>query len=121
MKKTGQITLTDQVGICSQISYIKLLKILGKKNNLVTCINICLCQSGVLCYCGSTEFAPGVWAGIELDEAAGKNDGTVAGISYFKCSPKYGQYHSHYHHFWLQFPGVLNFLSTIQKVHFYND
>ena len=47
-------------------------------------------QSGVLRYCGPTEFAPGVWAGIELDEPAGKNDGTVGGVSYFKCSAKYG-------------------------------
>jgi dynactin complex subunit len=48
-------------------------------------------QSGILRFCGATEFASGMWAGIELDEAAGKNDGSVGNISYFKCPPKYGQ------------------------------
>jgi dynactin complex subunit len=46
---------------------------------------------GYLRFCGPTEFADGLWAGIELDEAAGKNDGSVAGVSYFKCPPKYGE------------------------------
>ena len=48
-------------------------------------------QTGTLRYCGPTEFAGGLWAGIELDDEAGKNDGSVAGISYFQCSPKHGE------------------------------
>ncbi len=32
----------------------------------------------------------GDWAGVVLDEAVGKNDGTVAGIRYFQCQPNYG-------------------------------
>ncbi|XP_046583518.1 CAP-Gly domain-containing linker protein 4-like isoform X1 [Haliotis rubra] len=48
------------------------------------------CKTGTLQYCGPAEFATGVWAGIELDEPAGKNDGSVGGISYFKCPPNYG-------------------------------
>lgn len=47
-------------------------------------------KTGTLRYCGPTEFAAGVWAGIELDDEAGKNDGTIGGISYFTCSPKHG-------------------------------
>ncbi|XP_052256727.1 CAP-Gly domain-containing linker protein 3-like isoform X3 [Dreissena polymorpha] len=47
-------------------------------------------KTGTLRYCGPTEFAPGVWAGIELDDEAGKNDGSIGGISYFHCSPKHG-------------------------------
>ena len=47
-------------------------------------------QSGILRFCGPTEFAPGMWAGIELDEAAGKNDGSIQGISYFECPPMHG-------------------------------
>ena len=47
-------------------------------------------QAGVLQFCGRTVFAPGLWAGIELDEAAGKNNGTVDGILYFRCPPNYG-------------------------------
>ena len=34
---------------------------------------------GRLRYLGSTDFAPGYWAGIELEESLGKNDGSVAG------------------------------------------
>jgi len=47
-------------------------------------------KTGVLRYCGPTEFSTGIWAGIELDEQAGKNDGSVGGISYFKCPPRHG-------------------------------
>ncbi|KAF6102772.1 CAP-Gly domain containing linker protein family member 4 [Phyllostomus discolor] len=45
---------------------------------------------GTLRFCGTTEFASGRWAGIELDEPEGKNDGSVAKVQYFKCAPKYG-------------------------------
>ncbi|XP_022247769.1 CAP-Gly domain-containing linker protein 1-like isoform X2 [Limulus polyphemus] len=45
---------------------------------------------GTLRYLGTTEFAMGQWAGIELDEPQGKNDGSVAGKRYFECVMKYG-------------------------------
>ncbi|GIX93185.1 CAP-Gly domain-containing linker protein 2 [Caerostris extrusa] len=47
-------------------------------------------KTGLLRYLGQTDFAAGEWAGIELDEPMGKNDGTVAGKRYFRCSPNYG-------------------------------
>ena len=31
-------------------------------------------------FCGTTEFAPGIWAGVELDTADGRNDGIVKGM-----------------------------------------
>ena len=34
-------------------------------------------------FCGTTEFAPGIWAGVELDTADGRNDGIVKGM---RCS-----------------------------------
>ncbi|XP_008564619.1 PREDICTED: CAP-Gly domain-containing linker protein 4 [Galeopterus variegatus] len=45
---------------------------------------------GTLRFCGTTQFASGQWAGIELDEPEGKNNGSVGKVQYFKCSPKYG-------------------------------
>nr|XP_045005378.1 CAP-Gly domain-containing linker protein 4 [Jaculus jaculus]XP_045005379.1 CAP-Gly domain-containing linker protein 4 [Jaculus jaculus] len=45
---------------------------------------------GTLRFCGTTEFARGQWAGIELDEPEGKNNGSVGKIQYFKCASKYG-------------------------------
>ena len=45
---------------------------------------------GVLRYLGTTEFAKGEWAGVELDEALGKNDGSVANKRYFTCRPMHG-------------------------------
>ncbi|CAG2165678.1 unnamed protein product [Oppiella nova] len=45
---------------------------------------------GTLKYCGAAQFASGIWAGVELLEPEGKNDGTVGGVTYFRCSPKHG-------------------------------
>lgn len=45
---------------------------------------------GVVKYIGTTEFAKGVWLGIELRRPNGKNDGSVKGHRYFKCKPSYG-------------------------------
>lgn len=42
-------------------------------------------------FIGSTEFAPGKWVGVELEEGqAGKNNGVVNGKEYFKCSGNRG-------------------------------
>ena len=48
--------------------------------------------SGTVAYIGTTEFAPGTWVGIILDEPKGKNNGTVQGKSYFECTDKHGMF-----------------------------
>ncbi|XP_054468649.1 CAP-Gly domain-containing linker protein 1 isoform X1 [Anoplopoma fimbria] len=42
-------------------------------------------KAGQVQFIGGTQFAPGQWAGIVLDEPIGKNDGSVAGVRYFQC------------------------------------
>jgi hypothetical protein len=41
-------------------------------------------------FVGPTQFASGVWIGVELDTPAGKNNGSVQGVPYFWCRPNYG-------------------------------
>ncbi|KAI8069480.1 hypothetical protein BC940DRAFT_318326 [Gongronella butleri] len=45
---------------------------------------------GTLRFRGETQFKPGIWAGIELDDDIGKNDGEVKGVRYFQCPPQRG-------------------------------
>uniref|UniRef100_A0A3Q3W6V3 CAP-Gly domain-containing protein n=1 Tax=Mola mola TaxID=94237 RepID=A0A3Q3W6V3_MOLML len=42
-------------------------------------------KPGYVQFIGGTQFAPGQWAGIVLDEPIGKNDGSVTGVRYFQC------------------------------------
>ncbi|XP_054900171.1 kinesin-like protein KIF13B isoform X3 [Poeciliopsis prolifica] len=47
-------------------------------------------KSGTVRYVGPTDFAKGIWVGVELEVPAGKNDGSVGGKHYFHCNPGYG-------------------------------
>uniref|UniRef100_A0A672GYW9 CAP-GLY domain containing linker protein 3 n=1 Tax=Salarias fasciatus TaxID=181472 RepID=A0A672GYW9_SALFA len=47
-------------------------------------------KHGIVRFYGKTDFAPGYWFGIELDQPTGKHDGSVFGVRYFSCLPKYG-------------------------------
>ena len=47
-------------------------------------------KPGMIAYLGETQFAPGEWAGVVLDNPVGKNDGMVAGVRYFMCEAKRG-------------------------------
>ncbi|CAI8012145.1 CAP-Gly domain-containing linker protein 3, partial [Geodia barretti] len=47
-------------------------------------------KSGTVRFGGAIDFLGGQWAGIELDEAVGKNDGSLKGIRFFTCKPKFG-------------------------------
>ena len=41
-------------------------------------------------YMGQAHFADGVWIGVELDTADGRNDGEVQGHRYFACTSGHG-------------------------------
>uniref|UniRef100_A0A093VGZ7 Dynactin, 150 kDa isoform n=1 Tax=Talaromyces marneffei PM1 TaxID=1077442 RepID=A0A093VGZ7_TALMA len=43
-------------------------------------------------FVGSTHFATGDWIGVELDDATGKNDGSVQGERYFDCEHGFGMF-----------------------------
>ncbi|XP_047186450.1 CAP-Gly domain-containing linker protein 2 isoform X2 [Scophthalmus maximus] len=45
---------------------------------------------GAIAYLGETQFAPGQWAGVILNDLVGKNDGSVGGVRYFECQPLQG-------------------------------
>jgi len=45
---------------------------------------------GVIQFLGETEFAKGIWVGIELDNPVGKNNGKVASTKYFTAGPNHG-------------------------------
>ncbi|XP_051577998.1 kinesin-like protein KIF13B isoform X2 [Myxocyprinus asiaticus] len=47
-------------------------------------------KSGTVRYIGPTHFSEGIWVGVELDTPSGKNDGSIEGHQYFRCSPCYG-------------------------------
>lgn len=45
---------------------------------------------GRIAYIGTTTFSSGKWVGVVLDEAKGKNNGTVQGKTYFQCPDDHG-------------------------------
>lgn len=48
-------------------------------------------HQGILRYIGAIKDGPpGIYCGIELPEATGKNDGSVKGRRYFQCPPEHG-------------------------------
>ncbi|CAF0703170.1 unnamed protein product [Brachionus calyciflorus] len=47
-------------------------------------------KRGHIRYIGRTKFARGTWIGVELEEQAGINDGSVEGVRYFTCPEKKG-------------------------------
>jgi len=50
----------------------------------------CLNKHGRIAYIGDVHFAKGEMAGVHLDSANGKNNGSVGGVLYFQCEPRRG-------------------------------
>ncbi|KAF0712615.1 Aste57867_4751 [Aphanomyces stellatus] len=47
-------------------------------------------SSGIVRYIGAAHFASGIWVGIELTDAHGKNNGSIRGVQYFTCPDDHG-------------------------------
>lgn len=45
---------------------------------------------GIVRFVGPTAYAQRDFVGVELAEPTGKNNGTVKGVTYFKCPPRHG-------------------------------
>jgi dynactin 1 len=43
-------------------------------------------------FVGATNFSPGEWIGLELEDGTGKNDGSVQGVRYFDCEMGRGMF-----------------------------
>lgn len=88
--KSSSVIPSSRASVCSNVSstspkYPKL-----KVGDRITVSSLSGLKTGILKFVGETDFAKGEWAGIELDEPGGKNDGSVAGKRYFTCQMKYG-------------------------------
>ena len=46
--------------------------------------------TGTIGYTGSVDGKEGIWLGVELDDAKGRNDGSVQGRRYFSCTHGHG-------------------------------
>eukprot|EP01036_Dinobryon_divergens_P040173 gene40173-53086_t len=47
-------------------------------------------KTGVVKFIGKAHFATGLWVGVELPDASGKNNGSVLGQRYFSCKAMHG-------------------------------
>ena len=64
-------------------------------------------KTGVVRFIGMTQFATGIWYGVELSRPLGKNDGSVQGVRYFQCADKYGIF--------IQFSRIARLLPAISR------
>uniref|UniRef100_A0A8C4X5E6 Kinesin family member 13Ba n=1 Tax=Erpetoichthys calabaricus TaxID=27687 RepID=A0A8C4X5E6_ERPCA len=90
LTQSGHITTTENFQTVECQSEVKTASFVPdwlKKDISVTIGNN---KNGKVCYIGPTEFAEGIWVGVELEVLAGKNDGFDAGKQYFKCKPGHG-------------------------------
>ncbi|KAM4627768.1 CAP-Gly domain-containing linker protein 3 [Polymixia lowei] len=76
-------------------------------------------KQGTVRFYGKTDFAPGYWFGVELEQPTGKHDGSVFGVRYFTCLPKYGVFAppSRVQRIGGPKDGSQNDSSTVKKVH----
>ncbi|KRX99515.1 Dynactin subunit 1 [Trichinella pseudospiralis] len=68
-------------------------QLLDNSNNVRVGDRVCLTDKrlfGIVAYVGTTQFSPGKWIGVILDEPKGKNNGLVQGKEYFRCEASHG-------------------------------
>lgn len=62
---------------------------------------------GIVRFIGMTQFASGIWYGIELNRPFGKNDGSIQGVRYFHCQEQHGIF--------VQFPRIVRVLPAHRR------
>lgn len=58
--------------------------------HVIVSTNSVMNKRGHVKFVGETKFGVGKWIGVELEQVAGKNDGSVKGHRYFKCDENKG-------------------------------
>lgn len=76
---TSQEAESSPQGPAPNQSPVMDLKLLREKLKLGDRVLVGGAKEGFLRYLGPTEFAKGIWAGVELEDPMGKNDGAVSG------------------------------------------
>ena len=79
---SSQEAESAQQGPAPNQSPVMDLKLLREKLKLGDRVLVGGAKEGFLRYLGPTEFAKGIWAGVELEDPLGKNDGAVSGKRY---------------------------------------
>lgn len=76
----GSTTSLNQLSLAGSNLNVSQVDV-GEKHNLKVGDKVIVSgnKKGTLRYIGTTQFAEGEWAGVELDDALGKNDGSVGG------------------------------------------
>lgn len=72
---SSRLSLSSNISSCTTPRQYSKLRV----GDRITVSSLGGLKPGTLRYIGETDFAKGEWAGIELDEPTGKNDGSVAG------------------------------------------
>jgi kinesin family protein 13 len=90
LTNSSQITTHKSKKISDFIEEEELPEWLVMNAQVIVSTNSVTNKPGFIRYIGGTKFASGTWIGVELEQAQGKNDGSLKGVRYFNCEENRG-------------------------------